>query len=231
MKIEFNKVTWYSRALAWLVFIILPFWGFYLGYKYGEVKVFNSGIFRVIPADKDATSELSFATSSWLAFNDSQYGFSFKYPMELSPTGNPDNFWKYFSSSTSTGREAVLVTIPRIFEMGTNFGDARFSVGVSSDKADLQNCFLPGNGEEASSTVYINGNMFYRFVGSDAGAGNFYQVESFRTMHSGACYDLDLIIHSTNISNYPAEFNIQKFDYDKVHNLLSAITQSFEFTK
>lgn len=35
---EFNKVTWYSKLLALVIFITLPFVGFYLGVKYEELK-------------------------------------------------------------------------------------------------------------------------------------------------------------------------------------------------
>jgi hypothetical protein len=37
MKIQFNKVTWYSKALALALFVILPFLGFYLGIRYGRL--------------------------------------------------------------------------------------------------------------------------------------------------------------------------------------------------
>jgi len=36
MKIQWNNVTWYSRLIALILFIALPFAGFYLGMKYQE---------------------------------------------------------------------------------------------------------------------------------------------------------------------------------------------------
>jgi hypothetical protein len=36
MKIKFNKVTWYSKAIALAVFVTLPFIFFWLGVTYGE---------------------------------------------------------------------------------------------------------------------------------------------------------------------------------------------------
>lgn len=38
MKIEFNKVTWYSKLLSLLVVIGTLFLGFYLGQKYGSIE-------------------------------------------------------------------------------------------------------------------------------------------------------------------------------------------------
>jgi len=38
MTIKYNKVTWYSKLLALILFVILPFIGFYLGMKYAEQR-------------------------------------------------------------------------------------------------------------------------------------------------------------------------------------------------
>jgi hypothetical protein len=37
MKIEWNKVTWYSKLLALALFVALPFIGFYYGVQYGKI--------------------------------------------------------------------------------------------------------------------------------------------------------------------------------------------------
>jgi hypothetical protein len=34
MTIQYTKVTWYSKLIALILFILLPVWGFYLGRKY-----------------------------------------------------------------------------------------------------------------------------------------------------------------------------------------------------
>jgi hypothetical protein len=40
MKIEWNRVTWYSKLLAVILFIlVLPAWTFYLGMKYEETVI------------------------------------------------------------------------------------------------------------------------------------------------------------------------------------------------
>src|SRR5438045_1112761 len=36
MAVEFNKVTWYSKLLAMVLFVALPFVGLGIGYNYGE---------------------------------------------------------------------------------------------------------------------------------------------------------------------------------------------------
>ncbi len=230
MKIKWNEVTWYSRILALVIFLALPFLGFYLGYRYGIVQMSAPVIVLTSPrGDATAIDEIS-STSSWATFQSDKYGFSFRYPMELEMM-NPVGMWKYFASATSTGVQVVKLEVPKIFEPGTNFGDAEFNVGVSSASSDMQDCFLPMNGEAASSTLYLNGTTFYGFAGEDAGAGNYYQVESYRAVHDNACYDIDMIVHSTNLANYPPEFGLKQFDENKIHGLLSEILQSFTFTQ
>lgn len=114
--------------------------------------------------------------------------------------------------------------------MGTNFANAEFNVGVSSDLLAISNCLKPDYMAEASSTIDINGVQFYEFSGTDVGAGNYYQVESYRTLHNNSCYVIDLVIHSVNIYNYPKEFEVKPFDYSKIHNLLLLMLQSFKFS-
>ena len=57
MKIEWNKVTWYSKIVALALFVALPFIGFYYGTKYGRLTAFsgngavvNAGTGAVAPA-------------------------------------------------------------------------------------------------------------------------------------------------------------------------------------
>lgn len=48
--IEWNKVTWYSKLLAIILFIaVIPVWTFYLGTQYGEIVILNSFVFNNIP--------------------------------------------------------------------------------------------------------------------------------------------------------------------------------------
>lgn len=41
MKVEWNKVTWYSRLIALVMFASLPFIGFYLGIQYQKNLTFQ----------------------------------------------------------------------------------------------------------------------------------------------------------------------------------------------
>jgi|GEM_PF-6762567 len=43
MRIRWTQVTWYSRLLALLLLILLPFAGFWLGVQYGRAKAVLDG--------------------------------------------------------------------------------------------------------------------------------------------------------------------------------------------
>jgi hypothetical protein len=49
MKIEMHKVTWYSKLLALVLFILLPFFGFLLGMKYQRILDFVTGLPPKVP--------------------------------------------------------------------------------------------------------------------------------------------------------------------------------------
>jgi hypothetical protein len=77
MNIKWNKVTWYSKLLAVILFIfVLPTWTFYLGSEYGQVKSIQNT--STIKYESVATSTNK--TSNWETYSDIQQRFSIKYP-------------------------------------------------------------------------------------------------------------------------------------------------------
>lgn len=59
MKIEWNKVTPYSKALALVLFIALPFIGFYYGTQYGETKAEIRRADQILVSNKAAPERQS----------------------------------------------------------------------------------------------------------------------------------------------------------------------------
>ncbi len=53
MKIEWNKVTWYSKLLALALFVALPFIGFYYGVQYNKDKTAAAGATAMSPVHQD----------------------------------------------------------------------------------------------------------------------------------------------------------------------------------
>jgi hypothetical protein len=89
MKIEWNMVTWYSKWLAVLLFIVvIPAWTFYLGMRYEEVIL----TLKLIPQTSGTpTSGISFKY-----LNPENTSFAIK--------GFPDSTFKIVSLVKSTGR-------------------------------------------------------------------------------------------------------------------------------
>jgi hypothetical protein len=74
MKIEMRKVTWYSKALAMAIFVVVPFIAFWLGVQYAELRfaaqqepvVPEGGApVSVVGGDKDIHGCIGSAGYSW----------------------------------------------------------------------------------------------------------------------------------------------------------------------
>ena len=79
-------------------------------------------------------------------------------------------------------------------------------------------------------TTTINGATWNVFTSADAGAGNFYESKTFRTVHGDTCFEMVELLHSGNIGNYPAG-TVVEFDKAKFQGMLETIAHTFTFTK
>lgn len=166
-------------------------------------------------------------------YTDRSGTFSFSYPSndDIVISGGDGSYsqdWR--ANATTTGILLAKATLPASFEPQTNLATSKFTVGVSSDPDAVASCTTASNGERAAtSTASISGATFSVFTLSDAGAGNFYQTTSYRTLHGGMCYAIEYTIHSLNIGNFPASSYIETFDQAKVQGVFEQMTQSFTF--
>jgi len=164
-------------------------------------------------------------------FTDGSKTFSFVYPNSFTLSGGELGYtqsWR--QGTTDLGMMLAVVTIPRSFQPQTNFSEAKFTVGTSSDVNAVAACLTDTSGNSAQgTTTTINGVPYTVFSFGDAGAGNFYQTTSYRTVRDGQCYAIEYTVHSTNIGNYPPEQHITAFDEAKVKSALEGIVRSFKF--
>ncbi len=238
MKIEFNKVTWYSKLIALIIFIVFPFVGFYWGVQYGEAlqAVQSSGITGATSRSQTSgPSEYYANPAEWQTDQNSSGGFSVAYPIDFEAQDNyspsPTANWSLESNNTE-GTQFFTLTVPSAFEPQTNFSDATLTIGSSRDASALQNCLNPGpitNPGDSTSTKTVNGIQFlvYHFTG--VGAGNYYETTDYRTTHNGQCYSVEYTIHSAQIENYPASYNLRPFDDATVTAVLDRIVSTFRF--
>ncbi|HTX86869.1 MAG TPA: MliC family protein [Candidatus Nanoarchaeia archaeon] len=163
-------------------------------------------------------------------YTDEENTFSFSYPNKFILSGGEIGFsqdWSY--NSSSSGSLLAVVDIPRSFMPGTNFGEAKFSVGASDDPAALKNCLKSNYGKFGTSTkVTVGDRKFTKITFADAGAGNFYDITSYRTVYNGQCYAVESLIHYSDIGNYPPDQGIKQFDRLKISLVLESMARSFK---
>jgi hypothetical protein len=237
MAIQFRRVTWYSKALALALFVALPFIGFYLGAQYGKMEAATGVTAVSAPSSTQATQSLPEYyrnVAEWQTDGRVDGGFSFSYPLDFDVTDDyshtPTADWRLESSGTFGPLYATLM-VPRAFEPQTNFDDAKLTIGASGDAATVRDCLAPpSSGIPATyATTTVNGAVFSVYTFSDAGAGNLYDVTSYRTLHAGKCFAVEYTIHSSQLANYPLEYHLTLFDKAPVKEVLERIVGTFRF--
>jgi len=166
-------------------------------------------------------------------FTDQSKTFSFAYPalpsLSVSSGAAPSaSLWS--RESTAPGKVLANATLSGSFESKTNFADAVFTVGMSADPQAVASCLAISNGDSVvKGAATINGVAFTKFVFNDAGAGNFYELHSYRTVQNKRCYAVEYYIHSLHIGNFGPGSRIVAFDKAKIQNVLTGMVLSFKF--
>jgi|WetSurMetagenome_2_1015567.scaffolds.fasta_scaffold61927_2 membrane-bound inhibitor of C-type lysozyme len=163
-------------------------------------------------------------------FTDQEKTFSFSHPSRFVLSGGELGYtpnWSY--NASSSGLILAVVDIPRSFLPGTNFGEAKFSVGTSADPDAVKNCLKASYGDFGTTTILTIGDrQFTKITYTDVGAGNYYDIASYRTVYNGQCYVAETLIHSSNIENYSPDQGIKPFDRLKVSLILDGMVRSFK---
>ena len=166
-------------------------------------------------------------------YGDPAARFSFIYPKQFTVTGPknaPTTEWRV--GATTSGNLLATMTVPKSYMPGTNFSDAKLTVGASTNPAELgaKGCpaspagYTPGS----AAAVMINGQTFTKITTSDAAAGNRYDTTGYYTIRDGDCYAVEYTIHYGNIQNYPTG-TVKEFDETAVVNMLEKVVKSFVF--
>ncbi len=165
-------------------------------------------------------------------FTDQGKTFTVSYPDTFILSGSAIGYTENWKTNTDSTLGVILATItsPANYQPKTNFGDAKFTVGTSSDLKAIKGCLADTSGQGVTkSTVVINKVPFTKFVSVDAGAGNRYETDSFRAIQNDQCYAIEYTIHYAVLDNYDPSSGIKAFDQKKVHAVLDGIVKSFSF--
>ncbi len=176
--------------------------------------------------DTDTDDNGTDSTVPMQKYTDTAHDFSFLYPTSTAVETNNDLSWRNNVSTAGTG--LALVNIPSSFQAGTNLASSRFTVGMSSDGDALFDCLIATNGESAAGVLTINGQPFNKFTLGDAGAGNYYETTSYRTIRGDSCLAVEYTIHSTSLGAYDPG-TVKAFDKAKITAMFEKMARSFTF--
>ncbi len=242
MKIEWNKITWYSKFLALALFVALPFIGFYYGVQYGKIvatigqaPTTTVRSTTVAPGATAATAYYDNPAEWQTDANNVAGGFTIAYPLDFDTQDNypatPSTDWRLDANGV-LGVKYFTLTVPRAFEPQTNFAGATLTVGAGGNNTAVAQCLTPGANEgpiTATSSMTVNGINFTVFASTGVGAGNYYETTSYRTLHAGKCYAVEYTVHSGQILNYPSSYNLRPFDDRQINSVMQNIVGTFKF--
>jgi len=215
MTIEWNKVTWYSKLLAVILFVLTFYIGFSLGSSWGEQKIKNS----ILPSSQSGNTESTSVNLSQL-YSDSIKGFSIRYPSDFTVLDT----YKYQELGPGKDIAGVKFTIPLSMKTGTNLGsDSYISVEeISKTQTCTASLFL----DQGKAHTLTDGNITYSVASSTgAGAGNRYEETVYATPITNGCLAIRYFIHYGVLENYPVGM-VKQFDKQALLNQFDAIRHS-----
>lgn len=173
------------------------------------------------PVTSTTTAPVSADTST---YTNSALGFTIQYPSMAAASQTDFNGFLQVTQTPVTS-----FVLPASLSQGTNLSSAGVYVGATSSPKIVAACTSTASttGEIAQGTQTINAQQFAVFTASDAGAGNFYESKSYRTIKNGSCVEIVELIHSTNIANYPAG-TVTAFNHDQFSGVLDAMVHTYQ---
>lgn len=167
--------------------------------------------------------------------NDS-LGFTIAYPSatptptDPSPTALQTSGFEGYLSVTQT--PVVGFPLPMSLMSGTNLGEAGVYIGATTSPAVVAKCTQTSTaaGETSAGDMVVDGASFTVTTSTGVGAGNTYEMISYRTVHNDACIEVVELLHSLNIANYPPG-TVSEFDRAKFSGILDNLVQTFVLIK
>lgn len=157
--------------------------------------------------------------------------FSFAYPTNFVIGAADASYTQSWSAqATTSGLILATIDVPKTVQSGTNFGDAKFTVGTSADPSAVALCTTNPSGSRGSATTTtVGGVPMTKLSFSDAAAGNRYDTTSYRFVQDNQCYAVEYTIHYGVLENYP-KGTVKAFDEKGLTASLDEMAQSFHFT-
>jgi hypothetical protein len=135
--------------------------------------------------------------------------------------------WKTYAAPGSHGTPVIALTVP-----GSNHVTAaEIRIGASRSPEEVARCTKPPDAARAGGIgqATINGIRFTRFDAGDAAMSHYLDVRSYRTVHDGACYAIDLVVYGTNPEVYSPRAT-PPFTRQQAFAQMQRVLQDFRFT-
>lgn len=141
-------------------------------------------------------------------FTSDAYGFAIAYPSDFalqpdfSQSYLQNGSWKTYAGPGSRGQPVAAL----VLEGSNEVTDAELRIGVSRNAEAVSECTQPPQAFRKGSlelgTVRLAGERFAAWKAADAAMSHYLQVHSYRAVHDGACYAIDLLVYGTNPKVY-----------------------------
>ena len=190
---------------------------------------------------------ITYSTNTPGIYRNDQYGFSLKFPKNLSVTTTFKQFYALGNSwraelfdERGTGMPVVSIAVFQVDNQhdGSAQGkpyplyfSAEVRVGVSSDSTDIENCLKPDSNytNQPETDMVINGVTFKKFNFQNAAMMQYVAGESYRTVHNGICYAVEQIKTGSNYRDPSMLPGITDATLNQYYEQEQIIVQSFKF--
>lgn len=185
-------------------------------------------------ADATAAVAPSESAKNREVLESSAFGFRVEYPKgwmarrEFRGSYLANGSWKTYAAPGSQGTPVAALVVP-----GSNqITNAELRIGVSRAAEEVRSCAATPQSARAGSVdrERIDGADFVRFEASDAAMSHYLDVHSYRAVHEGACYALDLLVYGVNPQVYDPPV-MPPFSKDHAFTAMHAVLRSFHFTR
>ncbi|HEX7340397.1 MAG TPA: hypothetical protein VF271_10760 [Rhodanobacteraceae bacterium] len=194
------------------------------------------------PAPSSQTADSSSASHAVAAapipsgkqrFNSPAQGFYIDYPHAMTPSPHFDSQylanadWKAYAPLGSQGSPVLRLTLAGSDQVTA--GELRIGISRHADEVrqcdQLSGAALP----KTLGKTTLNGITFTTWHARDAGMSHYLKVHSYRVVHDGACYAIDLLVTGTNPMVYSPP-KTPPFTSQAAFARLQQALQGFHFT-
>ncbi|MGH8274854.1 MAG: hypothetical protein ACRES9_11505 [Gammaproteobacteria bacterium] len=161
------------------------------------------------------------------------YGIAIRYPADFHASSGfshgylQNGSWKTYAGPKSKGQPIVALTLAK----SNQVTDAELRIGASRDSQAVATCMKPSDGArpESPGHAVLDGVNFVTFDAGDAAMSHYLDVKSYRAVHDGTCYAIDLLVYGTNPQVYDPPRK-PPFTHSKAFARLHAALEGFRFT-